>query len=106
MSSASENTNYWRSLEQLENTPRFEQFLHREFPEAASEAPTGLSRRRWMQLMGASFGLAAGAAGCRVPEETIAPLAVRPENRVPGKPEKFASMLHVAGKVQPIVATS
>ncbi|MEX0793543.1 MAG: 4Fe-4S dicluster domain-containing protein, partial [Pirellulaceae bacterium] len=71
-----------------------------------SEAPTGLSRRRWMQLMGASFGLAAGAAGCRVPEETIAPLAVRPENRVPGKPEKFASMLHVAGKVRPIVATS
>lgn len=101
-----ENAKYWRSLEQLDNSPEFEQFLRREFPEAAEQAPDGLSRRRWMQLMGASFALGAGAAGCRYPEEVLAPFAVRPENRVPGKPEKFASTLYVAGKVCPVVAVS
>ncbi|EAQ77700.1 TAT-variant-translocated molybdopterin oxidoreductase [Blastopirellula marina] len=104
--------NYWRSLDELENTPEFEQFLHREFPVAASEFPEGVSRRRWMQLMGASLSLGAGVVGCdfpkalRFPEETIAPFAVRPENRVPGKTEKFASTLEIAGSVRPVVVTS
>ncbi|MEW4456354.1 TAT-variant-translocated molybdopterin oxidoreductase [Bremerella sp. JC817] len=107
---------YWRSLDQLEGTPEFEQFLKREFPEAVEEAPTGLPRRRWMQLMGASLALATGAAGCRYPEEEvigfrypeeeIAPFSRRPEGRIPGKPEKFATTLTVAGQVCPVVATS
>jgi len=101
-----ENTKYWRSLEQLENSPEFEQYLRREFPDAAEIAPTGVSRRRWMQLMGASFAIGAGAAGCRYPEEGIAPFSVRPENRIPGKPEKFATTLKLAGRVLPVVATS
>ncbi len=107
---------YWRSLEQLEGTPEFEQFLRQEFPEAAEEAPTGMPRRRWMQLMGASLALATGAAGCRYPEEEvvgfrypeedIAPFSRRPDGRIPGKPEKFATTLSVAGKACPVVATS
>lgn len=101
-----ETKKYWRSLEDLSGSPEFEQFLHREFPEAADQAPEGVSRRRWLQVMGASFALGAGAAGCRYPEETIAPFAVRPENRVPGKPQKFATTLQLAGKVCPVVATS
>ncbi|TWT34825.1 TAT-variant-translocated molybdopterin oxidoreductase [Blastopirellula retiformator] len=115
MKSDSQKT-YWRSLEHLENTPEFEQFLHREFPVAASEFPEGVSRRRWMQLMGASLSLGVGVAGCRYeeetiigwryPEETVAPFAVRPENRVPGKTEKFASTIEIAGEVRPVVVTS
>ncbi|MBA2115527.1 hypothetical protein HOV93_27090 [Planctomycetes bacterium FF15] len=107
---------YWRSLDQLEGTPEFEQFLRQEFPEAAEEAPTGLPRRRWMQLMGASLALATGAAGCRYPEEEvigfrypeeeIAPFSRRPDGRIPGKPEQFATTLTVAGKTCPVVATS
>jgi len=107
---------YWRSLDQLEGTPEFEQFLKQEFPEAAEEAPTGMPRRRWMQLMGASLALATGAAGCRYPEEEvvgfrypeeeIAPFTRRPDGRIPGKPEKFATTLSVAGKACPVVATS
>jgi len=106
MKQQNENAKYWRSLEQLENKPEFEQFLRREFPDAAEEAPTGVNRRRWIQLMGASLALGAGAAGCRYPEEAIAPFAKRPENRIPGKPEKFATTLNIAGKVCPVVATS
>ena len=32
---------YWRSLEQLADTPEYREFLHREFPVAASELPDG-----------------------------------------------------------------
>ena len=80
----------WRSLAELEGTSEFDEMLHREFPEAASEAPEGLSRRRWLQLMGASLVLG-GVAGCRWQEEKIAPFAVRPPNRTPGVPQQFAT---------------
>ncbi len=50
-----QNKMYFRSLADLENTPEFEQFLQREFPQAAAEFPEGVSRRRWIQLMGASL---------------------------------------------------
>ena len=106
MKPQNETQKYWRSLEDLSGSPEFEQFLHREFPEAADQAPEGISRRRWIQVMGASFALGAGAAGCRYPEETIAPFASRPENRVPGEAQKFASTLNIAGKVCPVIATS
>ncbi|PQO29437.1 4Fe-4S dicluster domain-containing protein [Bremerella cremea] len=116
MTQQNQKPKYWRSLEQLNNSPEFEQFLKREFPEAAEEAPTGVSRRRWMQLMGASLALTTGAAGCRYPEEEvvgfrypeeqIAPFSRRPEGRIPGATEKFATTLIAAGKVCPVVATS
>ncbi|MCL0274558.1 TAT-variant-translocated molybdopterin oxidoreductase, partial [Escherichia coli] len=61
---------YWRSLDQLADTPEFRDFLHREFPEGASELSSPVSRRSFMTLMGASVGLA-GLAGCRRPEERI-----------------------------------
>ena len=76
---------YWRSLAELENTPEFEEFLQREFPVAASEYPQGVSRRRWLQLMGASFALA-GAAGCRWEQDEILPFTQRPMGRTPGEP--------------------
>lgn len=95
---------YWRSLDELEQTPEFLEFLHREFPVAASEFPEGFSRRRWIQLMGASFGLA-GIAGCRWEKEIIAPFVARPANRVPGVPQKFASSFEYGGALRPLVVT-
>ncbi len=96
---------YWRSLAELEQTPEFQEFLHREFPVAASEFPTGISRRRWLQLMGASLALG-GLSGCRWPTEKITPLAVRPENRVPGEPQFFATSVELAGAPQHLLVTS
>ena len=40
---ASGERHYWRSYDQLQNTPEFQELLHREFPEGASEAPDDLS---------------------------------------------------------------
>ncbi|MCA9041216.1 MAG: TAT-variant-translocated molybdopterin oxidoreductase, partial [Planctomycetaceae bacterium] len=99
------NHKYWRSLDQLEGTPEFEEFLHREFPQAASEFPEGISRRRWLQLMGASFALA-GLTGCRWEKETIAPFTTRPANRTPGKSQHFATMVNRGGYAHSLVVTS
>lgn len=65
----------------------------------------GVSRRRWLQIMGASLALGS-TAGCRYEEEKIAPFAFRPVDRVPGKPQKFASMIDLSGVAQPIVSTN
>lgn len=93
---AESGTTYWRSLQELQGTPQFEEMLHREFPEAASEMPDGLSRRRWLQLMGASL-LLGGVAGCRWEAEQFAPFAVRPPNRTPGVPQQFTTTHQVGG---------
>lgn len=89
---------YWRSLNELQSTPEFQQFLHREFPVAASEYPEGVSRRRWLQLMGASLAMG-GAIGCRYPEETIAPFVIRPEGRIPGESYSRSTNFELAGRV-------
>ncbi|MGL4513802.1 MAG: TAT-variant-translocated molybdopterin oxidoreductase [Lacipirellulaceae bacterium] len=95
---------YWRSIQELEHTDAFQEFLHREFPQAASEFPEGVSRRRWMQLMGASFALAT-AAGCRWETEKIVAYADSPEGYVPGKPEHFATNFAWAGGPKHVLVT-
>lgn len=96
---------WYRSLAELENSPEFVELMHREFPKAASEFPKGVSRRRWLQLMGASLVLS-GAAGCRFEQETLAPFATRPANRIPGKPKYFNTTFEIAGTPQALRATS
>lgn len=103
-SSKANQSRYWRSLQDLDNTPEFEEMLRNEFPQAASEFPKGISRRRWLQLMGASLAL--GAAGCRFETETIAPFVKRPQNRVPGESTKYATTIEVAGKAEPLLVTT
>jgi len=40
-------TKYWRSYEQLAETPEFKKLLHREFPEGASEFTDPIGRRKF-----------------------------------------------------------
>jgi len=95
---------YWRSLSELENSPEFEEFVQREFPVAASEFPDGISRRRWLQLMAASLAFG-GLAGCRYRQENIVPLAKRPEGWVPGKPQRYATSIELAGAPRHLLVT-
>ncbi|NOG46447.1 MAG: TAT-variant-translocated molybdopterin oxidoreductase [Calditrichaeota bacterium] len=81
---------YWRSMDQLADTPEFQQFLEREFPENASEMTNPVSRRKFLGLMGASIAFA-GLAGCRRPVEKIVPYVKAPENVVPGIPQYYAT---------------
>ena len=104
MTTAMQTTRRWRSLGELEGSPEFQEFLHREFPTAASEFPEGVSRRRWLQLMGASFALAT-VSGCRWETEQIAPFAERPDGRIPGEAQKFATSIELAGGVRHLLVT-
>ncbi len=83
---------YWRSLDQLAETPEFQEFLHREFPENVSEMISPVSRRKFLTLMGASIAFA-GLAGCRRPVEKIVPYVIAPENIVPGIPMHYATTM-------------
>ena len=83
---------YWRSLDQLADTPEFREFLHREFPENASDLGGDFSRRKFLTLMGASIALA-GLAGCRRPVEKIVPYVKAPEEIIPGVPKYYATSI-------------
>jgi molybdopterin-containing oxidoreductase family iron-sulfur binding subunit len=88
---------FWRSLEEVAETPEFKEFLHREFPENASEWLDPVGRRRFLKLMGASMALAGVSACTRQPEEAIVPYVRQPEELIPGKPLFFASAMPFAG---------
>jgi MoCo/4Fe-4S cofactor protein with predicted Tat translocation signal len=97
---------FWRSLEELAETPEFEDMLHREFPRQASEWPEGVSRRSFLQLSGASLALA-GLTGCtKQPIEKIVPYVRQPEQIVPGKPLFFATALTHEGYATGVLAES
>ena len=96
---------FWRSLEQRADTPEFRQFVEREFPAWADEMLEPASRRRFLQLMGASMALA-GMTACRWPVEPIVPFAHRPEGFVPGEPLHYATALELSGAAVGLVVTS
>jgi len=96
---------YWRSLNELADKPAFRDWMSREFPAAGSELPTSVSRRRWLQLMGASLAFG-GMVGCRWEAEEFAPFTVRPQNRTPGEKQYFASCWELDGIGRPLTVTS
>lgn len=83
---------YWRSTEELANTPEFKAILQREFPESASELKDGVSRRKFLSIMGASIALA-GTTSCRRPVEKIVPYVKAPEEVIPGVAKYYATTL-------------
>ncbi len=83
---------YWRSLDNLAETPEFKKIVEREFPEGASTLNDPVSRRKFMGIMGASMALA-GLASCRRPVQKIVPYVVPPENLVPGMPQYYATSM-------------
>ena len=92
-------------LDEIQNMDGFDEAIERDFGTATEGfEDDGVSRRRWLQLMGASLALG-GMSGCRYEEEQIAPFAFRPQNRIPGVPEKYSAVIDFCGVAQPLVAT-
>src|SRR5947209_15719558 len=78
---------YWRSLEELSQRDEVPRFA----PDDA--APTGLDRRRFLSLLGASMALA-GLSGCfNRPHELILPYVHQPDGMTPGNPLYFATAM-------------
>ena len=89
---------YWRALEELTEASGFEQLLHREFPQAASEWDSGEEgRRNFLKLMGASLALGGLSACTKQPTELIYPYVNAPENIIAGKPLFYATAFTMSG---------
>jgi molybdopterin-containing oxidoreductase family iron-sulfur binding subunit len=88
---------YWRSLDELADTPEFEAYLKAEFPEQATQLLDPVGRRTFMKLMGASLALAGVSACTRQPTEKVFPYVKAPELIVPGEPLFFATAMPLAG---------
>ena len=99
---------YWRSLDELSETSEFKEFLHREFPQQASEWDDPQGRRRFLKLMGASIALAGlSSAACTVqPEEKILPYVKQPEEIIPGKPLFYATAMPLSGAASALLVES
>ena len=88
---------YWRSLEELAQTDDFKDLVEREFPEHASEWASGVSRRNFLQLMGASLAFG-GLTACTIqPAEKIVPYVRAPENVIPGRSKFYATTMPRGG---------
>jgi molybdopterin-containing oxidoreductase family iron-sulfur binding subunit len=101
---------YWRSLDELENSPSFRRFVEDEFPGlwdrySAEHPNSGTSRRQFLKLMGASCALA-GLTACRWPKENIVPATRQPGNRIPGVPVQYATAFELNGAATGLLVTS
>ena len=99
-----EGRKYWRSLEELADTPDFREYVQREFPDQASEFNDPAGRRDFLRLMGASLALAGVSACTRQPEERLVPYVRQPEEVVPGRPLFFATAMPQGGFGYPLLA--
>ena len=104
---------YWTSLESRAQEPEFLEELAREFPQGAAELElSGMDRRSFLGLMGASLALAGVSTGCtavdlvRKPKQTILPYTKRPEDLVPGRPRYYASSALIGGSVLGLLVES
>ena len=95
---------YWRSLQELADTEEYRRLLENEFP-GGIEAPDGLSRRRFLQIMSASIAMTS-LAGCRWPVEKIVPYAANTPGIDPGTPIRFATTMELGPAALPVLATS
>ena len=93
-----DGADYWRSLDELAGNAEFQEWLHREFPEGASEWLNGSNRRQFLKLMGASMALAGLTACTKQPPEKIVPYVKQPEQIVPGRPLFFATAMPLRGR--------
>ncbi len=99
---------YWRSLDELADTPAFQEFLRKEFPRQAAPLEASLDRRDFLKLLGASLALGGLTACARPPaaREAIVPYVQAPEHRIPGKPEFYATALLDGGYAEGVLAES
>jgi molybdopterin-containing oxidoreductase family iron-sulfur binding subunit len=97
---------FWRSVDELADSPDFAELVNEEFPSQASEWIDPVSRRSFLKVMGASMALA-GLAGCtKQPDEPIYPYVTAPPDLTLGKPDYFASAFPFTTGAVPVLIKS
>ena len=104
MNRSASTKRYWRSLNDLGQTPEFKELMANEFQSEPEEEWTQTSRRRFLQLMGASVALA--TASCRWEQEKLLPVVSRTPGTTPGTPRSFATILNRDGFAEGVMVTS
>ncbi len=92
MKQESSTKHYWKSLDELSNTPEYQEYVKRVDPEIIHDQNPTVSRREFLQFMGASLALA-GATSCRRPVQNIVPYVKQPEEIIPGIPLYYATTM-------------
>lgn len=88
---------YWRGLEEIAESPEFNQWIDDEFPNRKDLLT--LDRRTLLKFMGASLAMA-GLSGCRsvfLPAYKLVPYVKQPEDLTIGKPLYYASGISSMG---------
>ncbi|HUJ31872.1 MAG TPA: TAT-variant-translocated molybdopterin oxidoreductase [Candidatus Acidoferrum sp.] len=91
---------HWQSLEQLQDTKEFRNFLENEFPsnaEGADKERDVINRRDALKVMAASAAMAGLSACTKLPTEKIVPYVRAPEEIIPGKPLFYATSMALQG---------
>jgi molybdopterin-containing oxidoreductase family iron-sulfur binding subunit len=96
---------YWRSLDELANSPEFREHAEKEFPLILGDASDPVSRRSFLGVVGATLALT-GLAGCRRPLAKILPYSKMPEDLLPGVPQTYATVLPFRGMGEGVLVTS
>ncbi len=88
---------YWRSLEELAQTPEFAAIIARQAPRFR-DIVNAFDRRRFLQLMAASLALGGlSACGPEPDPRQLLPYVEEPENIVPGRNRYYASAVTLDG---------
>jgi molybdopterin-containing oxidoreductase family iron-sulfur binding subunit len=97
---------FWRSLDELADTPEFRDHLENEFPHGANDPAATLDRRELLKVMAASAAFA-GLTGCtKLPTQHIVPYVRQPEQIIPGKALFYATAVTLGGVASGILVES
>src|SRR5258708_8781588 len=97
---------FWRSLDELADTPEFRDHAENEFPHGANDPGATLDRRELMKVMAASAAFA-GLTGCtKLPTQRIVPYVRQPEQIIPGKPLFYATAVTLGGVATGVLVES
>jgi MoCo/4Fe-4S cofactor protein with predicted Tat translocation signal len=94
---------FWRSLEELAETPGFQELVENEFPSGWQDPP---DRRQFLKLIAAPLALAGMTACSGLPERTIVPYVRQPEQCVAGRPSFYATAMPMGHRALGILVES
>ncbi|MBZ5697441.1 MAG: TAT-variant-translocated molybdopterin oxidoreductase [Acidobacteriia bacterium] len=97
---------FWRSLDELADTPEFRVLAENEFPHGANDPGAAIDRRELLKVMAASAAFA-GLTGCtKLPTQKIVPYVRQPEQIIPGKPLFYATAVTLGGVATGVLVES
>jgi len=97
---------FWRSLDELADTPEFRDHKENEFPHGPNDPAAKFDRRDLLKVMAASAAFA-GLSGCtKLPTQKIVPYVRQPEEIIPGKALYYATAVTLGGIATGILVES